>query len=233
MKKILIALLLLMALFCTACGSAISAPSTELGPTESSEPLPADELEMEQALEMPSYISNQVTVLAFQDGMLETTFNPDDIENQDYIVNYTVMDDTLIFDMAGNMRSLEDLKENSFLTVYTDAYAPAPLMMPVQYQADVIILMDAEDEKISFTCADTFVMTDGMLTGAGNTLALNLTEEVRVVDREGNTSQEELENKDLLVFYGGSTRSIPAQTTPSIIVVLGTNELALGSINAE
>lgn len=233
MKKTLIAMLLLTALLCAACGTAAPAPTAEPAPTELPAPVPTDDPEMEPPLEMPSYIANQVTVLSLQDNMFETTKNPDEPKNREYIVNYTIMDDTLIFDQTGNKLSLEDVKEGSLLDVYTGAYTPAPMIMPPQYQANIIIVLDSEAEEAGFTCADTFLLVDGMLTGAGNTLALNLTEDVEIVDRDGNPTQEELANKDLLVFYGASTRSIPAQTSPTKIVILGTNELALGSINAQ
>ena len=233
MKKTLIAMLLLTALLCAACGTAAPAPTAEPAPTELPAPVPTDDPEMEPPLEMPSYIANQVTVLSLQDNMFETTKNPDEPENREYIVNYTIMDDTLIFDQAGNKLSLEDVKEGSLLDVYTGAYTPSPMIRPPQYQANIIIVLDSEAEEAGFTCADTFLLVDGMLTGAGNTLALNLTEDVEIVDRDGNPTQEELANKDLLVFYGASTRSIPAQTSPTKIVILGTNELALGSINAQ
>ena len=233
MKKTLIAMLLLTSLLCAACGTAAPAPTAEPVPTELPAPVPTDDPEMEPPLEMPSYIANQVTVLSLQDNMFETTKNPDEPENREYIVNYTIMDDTLIFDQTGNKLSLEDVKEGSLLDVYTGAYTPAPMIMPPQYQANIIIVLDSEAEEAGFTCADTFLLVDGMLTGAGNTLALNLTEDVEIVDRDGNPTQEELANKDLLVFYGASTRSIPAQTSPTKIVILGTNELALGSINAQ
>ena len=233
MKKTLIAMLLLTALVCAACGTAASAPTAEPTPTEAATVVPTDDPEMEAPMEMPSYIANQVTVLAVQDNQVETTRNPEEAENQEYIVNYTLMEDTLIFDQSGNMLTREDVKEGSLLEVYTGAYTPAPMIMPPQYQANIIILLDAGAEEPGFTCADTFIMVDGMLTGAGNTLALNLTGDVEILDREGKPSQEDLENKDLLVFYDISTRSIPAQTTPSKIVVLGTNELALGNLNAQ
>ena len=233
MKKTLIAMLLLTALLCAACGTAAPTPTVAPVPTELPAPVPTDDPEMEPPMEMPSYIANQVTVLTVQDKLFETTQNPEEQENREYVVNYTIQDDTLIFDQAGNKLSLEDVKEGSLLNVYTGAYTPAPMIMPPQYQANIIILLDPEAEEAGFTCADTFILVDGMLTGTGNTLALNLTEDVEIVDRDGNPTQEELVNKDLLVFYGTSTRSIPAQTTPTRIVVLGTNELALGSINAQ
>lgn len=233
MKKTLIAMLVLTALLCAACGSAAPTPTVEPVPTEPPSAAPAEEPEMDPPMERPSYFANQVTLLSSQEGMLETTLNPEEPENQEYVINYMLMDDTLIFDQTGNMLSPEDVMEGSLLAVYAGAYTPAPMIMPPQYQASIIILLDAESEETGFTCADTFVMVDGVLTGTGNTLALNLSEDVEIVDREGNPTQEELENKDLLVFYGASTRSIPARTTPSKIVVLGTNEMALANINAQ
>ena len=233
MKKTLIAMLLVVAMLAAGCGSTAAAPTATPAPTADPTVEPTADPEMEAPIVMPSYIANQVTVLSLQDNMFETTQNPDEPENRDYVVNYTIMDDTLIFDQAGNKLSLEDVKEGSLLDVYTGAYTPAPMILPPQYQANIIILLDPEAEEAGFTWADTFIMVDGMLTGAGNTLALNLTEDVEIVDRDGNPTQEELANKDLLVFYGASTRSIPAQTTPTKIVVLGTNELALGNINAQ
>ena len=233
MKKTLIAMLLVVAMLAAGCGSTATAPTATPAPTAEPTVEPTADPEMEAPIVMPSYIANQVTVLAVQENMFETTHNPDEPENREFVVNYTIMDDTLIFDQAGNKLSLEDVKEGSLLDVYTGAYTPAPMIMPPQYQANIIILLDPEAEEAGFTCADTFIMVDGMLTGTGNTLALNLTEDVEIVDRDGNPTQEELENKDLLVFYGASTRSIPAQTSPTKIVVLGTNELALGNINAQ
>lgn len=233
MKKTLIAMLLLTALLCAACGSAAPAPTAEPVPTELPATVPTDDPEMEPPIVMPSYIANQVTVIESKEDMIETTLNPDEPDNMDYIVNYVITEDTLVFDQAGKLLTLQDVKAGSLIAAYTNAYAPTLLILPPQYQADVIILLDAEAEEAGFVCADTFIKVEDILTGTGNTLALNLTEDVQIVDREGNPTQEELENKDLLVFYGASTRSIPAQTTPSKIVVLGTNELALGNINAQ
>ena len=72
-----------------------------------------------------------------------------------------------------------------------------------------------------------------MLVGAGNTLALNMNDEVPVVDREDAGTEAALENMDLLIFYDMSTKSVPAQTTPLKVVVLGSNELALANINMQ
>lgn len=182
----------------------------------------------------PSYISNTVTVTGIEDGMLTTTTNKEDAENPENIINYTIMDNTVVFGMAnGEKKSLEDVKVGDTVTVFSNAYAPAPLILPPQYQADVIMVND--DEKISserFADVDTYVLREETLVNAANTLALNIDEDVNIVDTQGKAvDAKDLFDKDLLVIYSTSTKSIPAQTTPIAIVVLGDNELALAQLH--
>ena len=183
---------------------------------------------------MASYISYQVTVTEVLEEFIQTTTDVNDADNYENTINYVPGEDTLVFDAQGNQLSLGDVKAGDLLTVYTGAYTPAPMIMPPQYQAEIIIIEDPEAESPVFTCADTFVADEeGMLVGLGNTLALNMSEDVEVVDREGQACEAELENMDLLVFYDVSTKSIPAQTTPLKVVLLGQNEQALSNMNAQ
>ncbi len=239
MKKTVIAILLIMALLCAGCGSTAAQPTetpaqTETPATETPEQTqtPADESEDSMVLEpMASYISYQVTVTEVLEEFIQTTTDVNDADNYENTINYVPGEDTLVFDAQGNQLSLSDVKAGDLLTVYTGAYTPAPMIMPPQYQAEIIIIEDPEAESPVFTCADTFVADeDGMLVGLGNTLALNMGEDVEVVDREGQTCEAELENMDLLVFYDVSTKSIPAQITPLKVVLLGSNETALSNI---
>lgn len=182
----------------------------------------------------PSYISNTVTVTGIEDGMLTTTTNKEDAENPENTINYTIMDNTVVFGMAnGEKKSLEDVKVGDTVTVFSNAYAPAPLILPPQYQADVIMVND--DEKISserFADVDTYVLREETLVNAANTLALNIDENVNIVDTQGKAvDAKDLFDKDLLVIYSTSTKSIPAQTTPITIVVLGENEMALAQLH--
>lgn len=240
MKKFVIALILIAALLSAGCGSTSAQPTetpaqTETPATETPEQTqpPADESEDSMVLEpMASYISYQVTVTEVLEEFIQTTTDVNDADNYENTINYVPGEDTLVFDAQGNQLSLGDVKAGDLLTVYTGAYTPAPMIMPPQYQAEIIIIEDLEAESPVFTCADTFVAgEEGMLVGLGNTLALNMSEDVEVVDREGQACEAELENMDLLVFYDAATKSVPAQTTPLKVVVLGENELALSNIN--
>ncbi len=243
MKKSVIALLLIAALLCAGCGSTAAQPTETPSQTETpavtetpeQTEMLADEGEDSVVTEpMASYIANQVTVTQVLDEMIQTTTDVNDAENYENTINYVPGEDTLVFDAQGNQLTIGDVKAGDLLTVYTGAFTPAPLIMPPQYQAEIIIIEDPEAESPVFTCADTFIADeDGMLVGLGNTLALNMSDEVEVVDRDGQTCEAELENMDLLVFYDVSTRSIPAQTTPIKVVLLGQNELALSNMNAQ
>ena len=241
MKKSVIVMLLIVALLTAGCGSTAAEPTETPAQTEtpaatetpaeaSGEPSPAGET----VSDMPSYIANQVTVSDITEEFIQTTTDLNDAENYENTINYVPTDDTLVFDAQGNKLSISDVKAGDLLTVYTGAYTPAPLIMPPQYQAEIIIIEDPEAESPVFTCADTFVADEeGLLTGLGNTLALNMSDEVEIVDRNGQPCEAELANMDLLVFYAESTKSVPAQTTPLKVVVLGSNEQALANIDAQ
>lgn len=66
---------------------------------------------------------------------------------------------------------------------------------------------------------------DEELVSYDNFLKLILEDETIILDRKGNNYLGDLENKDLVVFYGVSTKSIPAQTRPEKIYVLEDEQL--------
>ena len=180
---------------------------------------------------MPSYMSNTVTVTETSEGRIATTLNKEDAENPENTINYTVNDDTLVFTSKGEKKSVEDIENGADITVFTGAYTPAPLIMPPQYQANVIIINDGEE--IGSVDVDTYLADGERLINAANSLVLNIGETTEIIDKEGKAVEaDELKNKDLVVFYTITTRSIPAQTPPEKVVVLGENETALAQIAA-
>lgn len=179
----------------------------------------------------PSYIKNDVTVTNIEGDLIESSIYNSDAENPENTIKYLITKNTMVFDEDGNKKSAEDVKKDSVLTVFSDSYAPAPLILPPQYSADIIIIKDTEKSEPVSIDADTYIKNEDRLTNAANTLVLNIGEEAVITDLDGKeVKEEELENKDLLVFYTISTRSIPAQTNPHKIIVLGENETALNNI---
>lgn len=182
----------------------------------------------------PSYISNAVTVTEVTETGFSTTTDEKDAENPEKTINYTVSDNTIVLGYAkGDVKEIKDIKKGDKITVYSNAYAPAPLILPPQYQADVIVVED-EAEKLNNVNVDTYVKDESdKLVNVANTLALNLADDTEIVDREGNkVDAKELDKKDLAVIYNIETRSIPAQTNPIKVIVLGENEMALKALEA-
>lgn len=249
MKKSVIALILIAALLSAGCGSTSVQPTVTPAQTEipaaaetpdqtdnsdQGEGLADENSEALQPGPYASYAVNQATVVEIGDEMIQTTTDVNAADDFENTINFVPTQDTLVYDSQGNKLSLSDLKKGDLITVYTGIYTPTPMIMPPQFQAEIIIIENASAEKPCFTWADTFIMDgEGMLTGAGETLTLTIDDSVNVVDRDDAETKVALENMDLLVFYDSSTRSIPAQTTPLKVVVLGSNEQALENINAQ
>lgn len=186
----------------------------------------------------PSYIKHDGTVTEIGGGKISTTISGKTDDMND-IINYTTTEDTVVYYKTGEPMTLSDVKKDSVITVYTDSYAPAPLILPPQYRADIIIVNSppegiAEAEYVIFNDADTYIHDGVRLVNAAGNLSLNLNDDVTIVDKQGKAMKEaDLDKKDLLVFYTFSTRSIPAQTTPTKVIVLGKNDTALSHLNLE
>ena len=170
---------------------------------------------------MPSYFSEAVTVKEVSEGTISTTTNTEDAENPENEINYTVSENTLVYTVNGEKKSLEDIKKDTNIRVFTSSYSAAPMIMPPQYQADVIIINI--DDAASTVNVDTYVAEGETLVSVSNSLVLNMAETTKVVDKEDKEIEGILENSDLIVFYSMSTRSIPPQTTPEKVVVIGEN----------
>lgn len=243
MKKKLIAILSMTLLF-TAFGTAAYADETTGDipqdvmnqPAESTmDPNQKDEIQGDIMLisarveNQASYTKRSGTVTETRDGFIGTsqTGKTDDMND---IINYTTNSDTLVFDRAGNAKTLSDVKKDTKITVFTDAYSPAPLILPPQYRADVIIIEDA-NEAVGSVDVDTYISNGVRLINAAGNLELNISEDTKIVDRQGKAvAADKLDKKDLVVFYTITTRSLPPQTPPTKVVVLGENEMALKNI---
>ena len=129
----------------------------------------------------------------------------------------------------GNKKALSDLTDGSKITVFTGSYEPTPLILPVQYTANIIIINGDKEGNVN---ADTYLADEEGYTNAANTLKIAAADDTKIVDKDEKEYKGDLDKNDLIVFYGVSTKSIPAQTTPTKVVVLGENEIALKQIEA-
>lgn len=120
--------------------------------------------------------------------------------------NIIISDDTYILDDA-------EIIEGATITAYYDATKPMIMIYPPQYSAEVVVV-ESEDENVKF---DIF---DEDLVSSDNFLKLNVSDETKITLQDGTDYEGELANKKLVVIYDISTKSIPAQTTPSKIIVI-------------
>ena len=194
--------------------------------------LNGEETDVAAPVETASYISVDVTVVKTDsdvDGIIKTTTDVNNKDDQNNTVNLKITDDTLVYDNLGNKKALSDLTDGSKITVFTGSYEPTPLILPVQYTANVIIINGDQEGNVN---ADTYLADEEGYTNAANTLNIATADDTKIVDKDEKEYKGDLDKNDLIVFYGVSTKSIPAQTTPTKVVVLGENEFALKQIEA-
>ncbi|EON74170.1 copper amine oxidase N-terminal domain-containing protein [Lysinibacillus sphaericus] len=123
-----------------------------------------------------------------------------------------VTNETLVFDNTGKK---VELQKGDKVVAYTFANKPQKAIYPPQFNPDVIIV---ETEEAGFVEVDYFFED---LTNTYDILKLNIAENTELLNIKGEkVTAEDLAEKHLVVFYTASTKSIPAQTTPSKVIVL-------------
>ena len=96
---------------------------------------------------------------------------------------------------------------------FYDANAPVPLIFPPQYQAIVMSrLVPDINVKVDYF--------DNQLVSSDGTLKLNLTPFTQIILENDQFFTNNPANRNLIIVYGPTTRSIPAQTTPYQIIVI-------------
>lgn len=99
------------------------------------------------------------------------------------------------------------------ITVFYDADAPTILIYPPQLNAIVV----AVNQQIQNIKVDRF---DRNLLSQDKTLKLNISRSTDIVLENGQSFEGTLGGRNLIVLYGATTKSIPAQTTPEKIIVM-------------
>jgi len=122
------------------------------------------------------------------------------------VVNFVVTPTTYFVDHI--MVSLGDM-----VTGFYDANAAVPLIFPPQFRA----LVMAKDSQYQNVKVDFF---NSQLVSSDNTLRLNISPYTQILLENGQAFTGNPSNRNLIVVYGATTRSIPAQTTPYKIIVI-------------
>jgi hypothetical protein len=127
--------------------------------------------------------------------------------NEDgFVVNFVVSPDTYFVDHA-------TVKVGDNVTGFYDADLPVILIYPPQYRA-VVMVKDIPYQNVK---VDYF---DNQLVSRDNMLKLIIAPYTDILLENGQTFNILPINKNLIVIYGASTKSIPAQTIPYTIIVM-------------
>jgi hypothetical protein len=153
-----------------------------------------------------SFSGNVVAIDDFMADNVQGCYQLMSVQNDNgEIVNFVISPTTYFVDQA--MVLIGDR-----VTGYYDGDAPAILIYPPQYQALVVVKESPyQNVKVSYF--------DSQLVSSDGQLKLNLSPYTAIVLRNGQPFSNYPANRNLIVIYNASTRSIPAQTTPSAIIV--------------
>ena len=142
-----------------------------------------------------------------QNGESEGCYKLVSVENETgALVNFVVSPNTYFVDHV--MVAVGDQ-----VTGYYDGNAPVPLIYPPQYRALVMVKENPyQNVKLDYFNSQ-FVSSDGLLK-------LNISPFTPRVLKNGQPFTKNPANRNLIVIYGPTTKSIPAQTTPYKLIVL-------------
>lgn len=103
-------------------------------------------------------------------------------------------------------------EEGDYVTGFYDSNAPTPLIYPPQFRT-LVMAVNMREENVTVDFFNRqLVSSDGMLR-------LNIGPSTLIVLENGQRFYQNPSNHFLIVIYGSTTRSIPAQTTPKKIIV--------------
>ena len=198
-------------------------------PAAFAEETPAPVLAEDTAVVEPefkaSYLNVSVKVLE-KGELLHTQLL--DTEGEEGLYDIAIGDNTLIFDTKGNALTADDIEKDTVIKAFYNANKPMLMIYPPRVTPEVIIVeTEAEEGTVpGSVLVETFVKSDyeGQLVSSDNFLRFEPTEDLNVVDAEGNKFEGDLEGRDLVVFYTIATMSIPALTNPEKVVVLDEQE---------
>ncbi len=146
-----------------------------------------------------------------------------EIENEQGGLRFALNANDLILDRKdGAHLTVADLTEGMEIAVIYDANGPMGLSLPpyLSKVTAVVANADAGSYEVGRFDAD--------LTDLKHMLQLNIDPDSTVIaDVRGTKqklSEEDIKGQDALVFYDITTRSIPAQTNPSFVLILSQNE---------
>lgn len=105
------------------------------------------------------------------------------------------------------------VKIGDMVTGFYDANAPTPMIFPPQFRA-IVMAKNTPYQKVKVGYFNR------QLISSDNKLKLNISQSTKIILKNDQTFTKNPANHNLIVVYGFTTMSIPAQTTPYKIIVM-------------
>lgn len=176
--------------------------------------------EADDQAEASAYISNTGKITEVgdtQDGNKVFT-----MDNENGGLRFVVAPTTTIVDReTGSVITADKLTEGMEVAVIYSAMAPMGMSMPPYMGQVTAVVANADKGFISVGHFNDDLLNEKDL------LQLNISEKTTILTTLGTKSilgADDVKGKDAVVFYDITTRSIPAQTTPSLVLLLEERE---------
>lgn len=144
---------------------------------------------------------------------------------------FYLSEDIMIFDVARKeFVQKQDIEEGMSVSIIYSKDAPMMLSLPARCSDAKLVIIQSATENVQVGYFNEELIDEN------NTLALNIEEDTIIKDslqKNNVLSTEDIKNKDLMVVYTNTTRSIPAQTTPSFILVIEDEDNKGNKVDAE
>jgi len=195
MKKA-IALFLVMALMTATLGAVAMATDNENAATQA----------------LPYYLSITGTIVSI--GETENGYRVE-IEDADENPAFLNITDRTVFPFVS------ELEKGDKVTGYYLANAPMIMIWPPQYNIAVLVNGMPEAQNVAVDRFSPMEGQEGLYLAQGGNLAFRVDDNTEIVLADGqNFSDGDFAGRRIVVIYGISTRSIPAQTTAIKLIVL-------------
>lgn len=150
-----------------------------------------------------------------EDGSVEVL-----IDNANGGLRFMVSPTTIVLNRADNTYvTAADLKDGMEIAVVYGANSPMGMSMPPYLGEVTAVIANADAGNIAVSAFDETLLS------TKDKLMLNISDETVIMNVQGSRirlTAEDVKNTDAVVFYDATTKSIPAQTTPSFVLILTT-----------
>lgn len=131
---------------------------------------------------------------------------------------FNLPEDIIVFEVeTKTYLKPENIKKGMNVSVVYPKTAPMMLSLPGRCSEAQLVIIHSETEHAQMGYFDENLVNEE------NTLALNIGEQTVIMNNVGERrvfTAEDIKNKNAMVVYGVTTRSIPAQTVPSFVLIM-------------